>query len=356
MSKGTDDRALSLSSINQTWLSTTLLSELQEAIPTDEVKASSGYLPVGAVALDAASPSGLWINPFYRIIRSAPTSIQPTFETKEARNEIGKDAPKVYGQQEPTTLSYPMGARTEYPDPVIDSQKYRLQQWRREIFPDLTDPEKGVGGPRNMICPSNSAHNLWARGYFALRPDLKALTVQFYWQPRPSHHRFDSVDLLKYPLSSQNLNNIGGDYLVNEEAMFIKSGDTFTLTTTDPITHPLPSFPLLEIQWHLSRVVSMSGAAEIFNHRYEDDDEYNDDYAVDNLSSKILPWIPLPPSSSSSSDDSGPHDGAGAVDRLSPKIPPSSGVRTPMGRVHEPQGLKRWTVPTRPKDHDSRLR
>ncbi|KAN0071272.1 hypothetical protein V8E54_010703 [Elaphomyces granulatus] len=38
----------------------------------------------------------------------------------------------------------------------------------------------------------------------------------------------------------------------------------------------------------------MSGAAEIFNHRYEDDDEYNDDYAVDNLSSKILPWIPLP--------------------------------------------------------------
>jgi hypothetical protein len=64
--------------------------------------------------------------------------------------------------------------------------------------------------------------------------------------------------------------------------MFIKSGNTFTLTTTDPITHPLPSFPLLEIQWHLSRVVSMSGAAEIFNHRYEDDDEYNDDYAVDN--------------------------------------------------------------------------
>jgi hypothetical protein len=123
-------------------------------------------------------------------------------------------------------------------------ERDRLQQWRREIFPDLTDPEKGVGGPRNMICPSNSAYNLWARGYFALRPDLKALTVQFYWQPRPSHHRFDSVDLLKYPLSSQNLNNIGGDYLVNEEAMFIKSGDTFTLTTTDPITHPLPRLKL----------------------------------------------------------------------------------------------------------------
>jgi len=30
-------------------------------------------------------------------------------------------------------------------------------------------------------------------------------------------------------------------------------------------------------------------------------------------------------------------------------------VRTPMGRVHESQGLKRWMVPTRPKDHDSRL-
>jgi hypothetical protein len=30
-------------------------------------------------------------------------------------------------------------------------------------------------------------------------------------------------------------------------------------------------------------------------------------------------------------------------------------VRTPMGRVHESQGLKRWTAPTQPKDHDSRL-
>ena len=54
----------------------------------------------------------------------------------------------------------------------------------------------------------------------------------------------------------------------------------------------------------------MSDAAEIFNHRYEDDD-----YTVDNFSSKIVPWILLPPSSSSSIDDSGPHDGAGAVDR-----------------------------------------
>ena len=33
----------------------------------------------------------------------------------------------------------------------------------------------------------------------------------------------------------------------------------------------------------------------------------------------------------------------------------NASVRTPMGRVHESQGLKRWTVPTRPKDHDSRL-
>ena len=31
-------------------------------------------------------------------------------------------------------------------------------------------------------------------------------------------------------------------------------------------------------------------------------------------------------------------------------------VRTPMDRVYESGGLKRWTVPTRPKDDDSRLR
>ena len=31
-------------------------------------------------------------------------------------------------------------------------------------------------------------------------------------------------------------------------------------------------------------------------------------------------------------------------------------VRTPMGRVYESGGLKRWMVPTRPKHHDSQLR
>jgi hypothetical protein len=77
----------------------------------------------------------------------------------------------------------------------------RFQQWRREIFPDPTDPEKGADGPQNMIYLSKSAHDLWARGAFALRPisqsdDLKELTIQFYWQPRPPHRPIAASILL----------------------------------------------------------------------------------------------------------------------------------------------------------------
>lgn len=39
-------------------------------------------------------------------------------------------------------------------------------------------------------------------------------------------------------------------------------GHGFTLETSDSNTHPLPNKHLLEMQWHLNRVVALSGAAE----------------------------------------------------------------------------------------------
>jgi len=41
----------------------------------------------------------------------------------------------------------------------------------------------------------------------------------------------------------------------------LRSEDTFTLTTDDPVNKPLPSFKLLHMQWILQRITAMSGAA-----------------------------------------------------------------------------------------------
>ncbi|EEQ86967.2 uncharacterized protein BDCG_02087 [Blastomyces dermatitidis ER-3] len=60
----------------------------------------------------------------------------------------------------------------------------------------------------------------------------------------------------------------------------IALGDVFSLTTDDPDKLPLPSWPLLEMQWHLQRIAGMSGAAEAsedLDHNVDDDDDDDND-------------------------------------------------------------------------------
>jgi hypothetical protein len=55
----------------------------------------------------------------------------------------------------------------------------------------------------------------------------------------------------------------------------IKSGDTFVFkTANNPNTHPLPSFSLLRMQWHLNRIVSMCGAADVYDSGNDDEDNH----------------------------------------------------------------------------------
>lgn len=42
----------------------------------------------------------------------------------------------------------------------------------------------------------------------------------------------------------------------------ISSRYIFTITTANPITHPLPSEELLTMQWNLTRIAAMQGAGE----------------------------------------------------------------------------------------------
>jgi HNH endonuclease len=149
--------------------------------------------------------------------------------------------------------------------------KGRVMEWRRKIFSDPENPDLGVEGCFNLISFTPTAHDIWNRGLFALKPlklsrDKKKLTVQFFWQVPGNYDPDSQVDLLTEPTSSKDLNLLpNGCFLhrVNDDgsSLPIQSGDTFTFTTKDPKNLPLPSLELLEMQWVLQRLVGMCGAA-----------------------------------------------------------------------------------------------
>lgn len=165
--------------------------------------------------------------------------------------------------------------------------KDRIARWRRQIFRDLSDANKPMDSCRNRVCLDPVAHCMWNRGLFALRPiaqseDNKELTIQFHWQPKPPHMRFDEVDILQVPASSRDLDGREGlvlhRLLSNDEGVLeqqIKSGDVFVLKTENPATHPLPSFDLLDMHWHLNRILNLSGASGMLDEVGLDNGDYN---------------------------------------------------------------------------------
>jgi hypothetical protein len=54
-------------------------------------------------------------------------------------------------------------------------------------------------------------------------------------------------------------------FIFRESGERVISGSIFTLTTPDPVRLPLPSFDLLEMAWHLARIVSMSASGLLNN-------------------------------------------------------------------------------------------
>ncbi|PGH11409.1 hypothetical protein AJ79_04910 [Helicocarpus griseus UAMH5409] len=168
-------------------------------------------------------------------------------------------------------------------------EEERVEQWKKEIFSDPQNLKAPKDGCFNMISLDKHPHALWGAGRFALRPikisaDLKELKVEFYWQPKPSHET-EEIDLLTEPATSRGLYKYGGRGLPvptgtykedgEPEYRSIASGDVFSLTTDDPDKLPLPSWPLLEMQWHLQRIAGMSGAAESSEDLDHNDDDDN---------------------------------------------------------------------------------
>lgn len=63
----------------------------------------------------------------------------------------------------------------------------RIEKWHRQIFRDRSDATRQFDSIQNMICMSPTAHDLWKRGAFALKPvdmnpDETEMEAEFYWQ------------------------------------------------------------------------------------------------------------------------------------------------------------------------------
>ena len=157
----------------------------------------------------------------------------------------------------------------------------RVNAWARAVYvPDGTET------PTNLITLTSTVHKLWESSRFALKsldlsPDMKTLRVQFFWLPVNSFVKDSQyVAMTDYPSWTNHhdaspLNCKLFNCLTEKK---ICSGDTITIRTEDPVTHPLPSWDLLDMQWVLHKVVALSGAAEASEEDLYSDDESSSDY------------------------------------------------------------------------------
>lgn len=161
----------------------------------------------------------------------------------------------------------------------------QIRTWESKIFRDPQHPAKPFDHCFNLICLEKGIHGMWGDGFIAFRPlhyhdDMKKLDIQLFWQPNQGHELKDRIPITKKAISSSGLSRssrLDGTptrrIAIGNDAEFVKSGHIFTLSTHDPITHPLPSKEILDMQWHLTRVVSLSGAAGTADLNVDDDDD-----------------------------------------------------------------------------------
>jgi hypothetical protein len=145
----------------------------------------------------------------------------------------------------------------------------KVAAWAGELFPQGLS-EIGVERVYNLIVLSTTAHSKWNRGAFALKPlsmseDRTTLQVQFFWQKKQNIQLTMSLSTTPFPTEGLDMNEgafkSGAARLFDKYDKRIKSGDVFELQTDDAVARPLPSFQLLEMQWFLTRIVGMAGAA-----------------------------------------------------------------------------------------------
>ena len=173
----------------------------------------------------------------------------------------------------------------------------KVDSWRAKIFRnDTTSMFVGVETIENMLTLTETLHRFHTEGAFALRPirmsdDKTQLELEFHWLVRQQRDSAERVDLMEQPLSSRDLSYSRRELIacrfddVTKPTLLV-SGTRFTMTTEDPIKLPLPDPGLLEMQWHLQRVMAMSGAAGW----REEDFDYEDPEEEDSIRS-VEQWL-----------------------------------------------------------------
>ncbi|EKV10773.1 hypothetical protein PDIG_55040 [Penicillium digitatum PHI26] len=165
--------------------------------------------------------------------------------------------------------------------------KDRAERWKKAVFNKPTQPGSLVNDCSNLICLRRDLRSAWSSGLFALRPvwiseKMTEMDIEFYWQPRPDHKLCDKVDLTKEPISTKHLNSVDRLIVVvgkrgDPTYRAIESGYRFKMTTDDPVKRPLPSFDLLDMQWHFTRLIGLCAAGTFFDKNSEDDDDAKSD-------------------------------------------------------------------------------
>ncbi|KAB8261870.1 hypothetical protein BDV32DRAFT_157862 [Aspergillus pseudonomiae] len=195
-----------------------------------------------------------------------------------AREEAGRPTCVLTGFLEPLEVAH------IYPYSIGQKGENELQDfWRVRSWSEHVLGPDGTETCSNMMCMVNVAHKLWEKARFALKPlslseDQRVLTVQFFWLPTNLYFR--GIPAIETPspfprdFSSSTVNGEHSAKLYNIATdTKLCSGDIITFETDNPVSHPLPSVELLEMQWVLHRVLALSGAADATDEDLDPDSE-----------------------------------------------------------------------------------
>ncbi|KAJ5362141.1 hypothetical protein N7541_002985 [Penicillium brevicompactum] len=150
--------------------------------------------------------------------------------------------------------------------------KSKVREWKRQLEEgDSVNTEKVY----NLMTLDSQVKEYWDRGLIAFRPirvnqDQTEMQIAFHWLPSEESLgdicRDDSMPLENNSFEGPEYQGDQHEGPEGDEAIFhaetgknIYSGHIFTVRTDDKKHRPLPSFELLEMRWHLSRIAAMSG-------------------------------------------------------------------------------------------------
>ncbi|PWY64005.1 hypothetical protein BO83DRAFT_382289 [Aspergillus eucalypticola CBS 122712] len=170
----------------------------------------------------------------------------------------------------------------------------KIEQWKNDIF-----GPKGTEMPQNLLCLSNIVHDLWGKARLAFEPvemaaDGTSLTIRFWWLPGTKLHGRVALCVPPSLPASLKASPLNAKLWNCETDAPIYSGETIILTTTDPVAMPLPSFELLHMQWMLTRVAALCGAADVTDEDLEDEDLGDEDLEDEDFQSGGEMASPIP--------------------------------------------------------------